>query len=121
MQKLKRAEETRLASECRAAKTTFIKDKVEEVVARGVDPDVAQRMAEGWADRVLTADVVLQFDELAEVRVADILADPRKFEGEALADPIEGPEYGHATAKVLVRKDGTPFVNFSRMAALVMS
>jgi hypothetical protein len=52
---------------------------------------------------VLRPDVALEFDDedLAGTTVADVLADPDKFIGETLADPIEGVVYGRCKAKVL--------------------
>ena len=32
---------------------------------------------------------ILEFDELGAIPVADVVADPGRFEGETLADPIE--------------------------------
>jgi hypothetical protein len=56
----------------------------------------------------------LPFDdaELAGSAVADVLADPRRFADETLADPIEGVEYGRGKAKILVRhNNGRPFIH----------
>jgi hypothetical protein len=43
--------------------------------------------------------------------VADVLADPGNFEGETLADPLEGVDYGRCKAKVMRRADGTPWIH----------
>jgi len=58
-------------------------------------------------------DLVLPFDdeEFAGCTVADVLADPDRFEGATLADPNEGPDYGHCVAKILRRPDGTPWID----------
>ena len=50
---------------------------------------------------VLLPDVALPFDdvELAGTTVADVLADPVRFEGATLADPFEGIEYGACKAQ----------------------
>jgi hypothetical protein len=44
---------------------------------------------------------VLPFDdeELAGVTVADVLADPARFEGATLADPLEGVSYGQCAKR----------------------
>ena len=54
---------------------------------------------------VLRPDVVLPFDdqELAGCTVGDVLADPERFEGETLADPLEGVDYGRC-----MREDHAP-------------
>jgi len=56
---------------------------------------------------------VLPFDdeEFAGCCVADVLADPERFEGATLADPLEGVEYGRCKAKVMRRPDGTPWIH----------
>jgi hypothetical protein len=61
----------------------------------------------------LLPDLVLPFDdeEFAGCTVADVLADPDRFEGATLADPNEGPDYGHCVAKILRRPDGTPWID----------
>jgi ribosomal protein L12E/L44/L45/RPP1/RPP2 len=43
--------------------------------------------------------------------VADVLADPAAFEGETLADPLEGVEYGRCKARIMRRADGTPWIH----------
>jgi hypothetical protein len=57
--------------------------------------------------------VVLPFDDedLAGTTVADVLADPGRFEDATLADPIEGILYGAGKAKVLRRADGTLWIH----------
>ena len=44
----------------------------------------------------LDIDSILPFDDeqLAGTTVADVLANPERYEGETLADPLEGIEYG---------------------------
>src|SRR4029450_9254564 len=43
--------------------------------------------------------------------VADVLADPTRFEGATLADPLEGTDYGVCKAKVMRRADGSVWVH----------
>jgi hypothetical protein len=43
--------------------------------------------------------------------VADVLANPAAFEGETLADPLEGISYGRCKAKIMQREDGTPWIH----------
>ena len=43
--------------------------------------------------------------------MGDVLANPELFEGETLADPLEGIDYGPCKAKIMWRADGTPFIN----------
>jgi hypothetical protein len=68
-----------------------------------------ERQCEG----VLLPDFVFEFDDpdLAGTTVADVLADPDKYVGETLADPLEGIEYGRCKAKIMLRADGGIWVN----------
>jgi hypothetical protein len=68
-----------------------------------------ERQCEG----VLQSDVELPFDdaELAGYTVADVLADPDRFVGATLADPLEGVAYGRCKAKVMRRSDGEMWIN----------
>ena len=62
---------------------------------------------------VLLPDIVLPFDdpEFAGCTVADVLADPDKFEGATLADPLEGIDYGVCKAQVMRRADGSMWIH----------
>jgi hypothetical protein len=61
----------------------------------------------------LLPTIELPFDdpELAGNTVADVLENPTRFEGETLADPLEGVAYGKCKAKIMLRPDGTPWIN----------
>src|SRR5262245_18781652 len=59
---------------------------------------------------VLLPHSVLHLDEDTTITVADILADPDKYKGATLADPLEGPDYGWCKAKIMLRRDGTPWI-----------
>jgi Protein of unknown function (DUF3631) len=104
------AERRRTKPECHKAQQTFVDVKISEAIARGTDPKVARRTAESWTRSELLPDAVLHFDDLGEVTVASILADPQRFEGETLADPIEGVSYGRNCAIVKLRDDGKPWI-----------
>ena len=56
---------------------------------------------------------MLPFDasELAGCTVGDVLADPDRFVGATLADPLEGVDYGRCKAKIMRRADGTLWIN----------
>jgi hypothetical protein len=58
-------------------------------------------------------DVELVFvdKELEGCTVGDILDDPERFRNRVLADPIEGIADGRTTAMVMLRRDGTPWIN----------
>lgn len=57
--------------------------------------------------RLLSWDEVhFDDDELGVVSVADILADPERYHGETLADPLEGRDYGKGKAKIYYNGGG---------------
>ena len=64
------------------------------------------------AGNLLSYDAV-EFDDpdLGVVEIADILADPERYDGETLADPIAGPEYGTCKAKLFYNGGGSVVVN----------
>ena len=49
--------------------------------------------------------------ELAGKTVGDVLANPEFYEGETLADPLEGVAYGRCVAKIMRRADGIPWIH----------
>jgi hypothetical protein len=103
-----------LAPDVAKSREIFVK-KHAAILARRtrIEPRLALRVIERQCEGVLLPDVELPFDdpELAGTTVADVLADPARFEGETLADPLEGVEYGAGKAKVMRRADGAPWIN----------
>src|SRR5262249_10167272 len=43
--------------------------------------------------------------------VGDVLANPKRFVGATLADPLEGVDYGRDKAMIMRRDDGTPWIH----------
>ena len=82
----------------------------------GMSEQAAKQMIVRQCEGVLRPDVELPFDdpELAGCTVGDVLADPERFEGETLADPLEGVDYGRCVAKIMRRADGTPWIHSVR-------
>ena len=108
LQRLKAAAALALKPQAEAAKAAFVEEQVGKAVERGVDPVRARAAAEAWSRGVLRPSVALDFDdkEIGTKTVADVLADPQRFDGETLADPIEGVPYGRNCAIVQRRSDG---------------
>ena len=81
--------------------------------AKGFTPGQARRIIERQCDGILLPDVILPWDdeEFAGCTVADVLADPARFVGATMADPLEGPDYGRTKAMVMRRPDGSPWIN----------
>jgi hypothetical protein len=113
--KLRAEASQQLQTESNTAREAFIARQTQRLMARRTDlsQDAAKRVIERQCRGVLLPDVELPFSdrELAGVTVADVLADPARFDGCVLADPIEGVEYGRTTAIIMRRRDGTPWIH----------
>jgi hypothetical protein len=107
-------ERARLASEAARVREGFIAVHVKAIVARtGKSTHAARKSVERQLEGVLRPDIELQFDDstLAGGTVGDVLADPDRFVGETLADPLEGIAYGRCKAMIMRRADGTLWIN----------
>jgi DNA polymerase I-like protein with 3'-5' exonuclease and polymerase domains len=114
LEELKAREHERLAPEMAKARTTFVESQARTLVARtGMTAKAARQVIVRQCEGVLRPDVELPFDDpaLAGCTVGDVLTDPERFEGETLADPLEGVIYGRCVAKVMRRADGTPWIH----------
>ena len=114
LKRLQEKEVHRLKPEAAAERTKFIDRQAASIVARtGCKPTDARRIAARQCAGILLPDVELPFDDpdLAGVTVAAVLADPARYEGETLADPLEGVEYGVGKAMVMRRDDGSPWIH----------
>jgi hypothetical protein len=103
-----------LIGESARARTAFIDKQAERIVRRtGMSRASAKEIAAKQCNGILLPTIELPFDDpgLAGNTVADVLEDPRRFEGETLADPLEGVAYGKCKAKIMLRADGTPWIN----------
>jgi hypothetical protein len=83
--------------------------------SKDITKEEAVQVIENACRQVLLPHYELDFvdKDLKGCTVGDVLVDPFRFEGKALADPIEGVSYGPQTAKVLIRH-GTinePFIH----------
>jgi len=104
----------RLAPTRARAHEVFVRAQAKKLVARtGISEKAARQVIERQCEGVLRPDIVLPFDDpaLAGCTVGDVLADPDRFAGETLADPLEGVDYGHCKAKIMRRDDGTPWIH----------
>jgi hypothetical protein len=79
----------------------------EQISAKSGMPIIsASRLVAARHRGVLLPHLDLDFDHLGIVSVAAVLADPDRFIGETLADPLEGADYGRCKAKVMPGDDG---------------
>jgi hypothetical protein len=107
-------EVARLAPEAAVARQGFIRRHVPDLAKRaGISAHQAERILSRQCAGVLLPAVVLPFDDddLAGATVADVIANPSRFEGATLADPLEGPDYGHTKAKIMRGSDGALRIN----------
>jgi hypothetical protein len=111
---LKAKERVRLAPEMARARAAFVAAQAEKLIARThMTEDAARLVIVRQCEGVLRPDVVLSFDEeaLGNVTVGDVLANPELYQGQTLADPLEGVAYGRCVAKIMRRADGTPWIH----------
>ena len=114
LDELKAKERARLAPEMAKARETFVETQAKKLVARtGMSEKAAKQVIVRQCEGVLRPDIVLPFDDpdLAGRTVGDVLANPECYEGETLADPLEGVAYGPCVAKIMRRADGTPWIH----------
>ena len=111
---LVRAAKARAKPQADVVQAAYLEERTAEMVAAGVAPQVARETAKQTCapgrNVDLYADFRLTFAQLGTMSVADVLATPDHYDGEALADPIEGPAYGITTAK-FYWNDGKPTIH----------
>jgi hypothetical protein len=114
LEELKTNQKYKLATEAAKARGAFIKSQAARIAKRtGMSQRAAERVAASHCDGVLLSAVELPFDdpEFSGCTVAEVLADPDRFEGATLADPLEGIAYGTCKAKIMRQPDGTPWIH----------
>ncbi len=114
LRELRARETQRLAPDGARARGAFITEQAQRISSRtGLTQEQAAHVVTRQCAGVLLPDVVLPFDdaELSGATVGDVLADPARFEGATLADPLEGIEYGACKAKIMLRADGAPWIH----------
>lgn len=93
--------------------------KTRELVDRGVPEERARAIMAATVARLdsgiasdLFGEFMLEFDHLGIVTVADVVANPAKYDRATLADPIEGVAYGRNKAKFYANDGaGKPFIH----------
>jgi hypothetical protein len=104
----------RLAGEAGKARRAFIQRQAQALAAaKGMAVGEAEKVIARQCEGVLLPDLVLPFDEpeFGGSTVADAIADPARFEGATLADPLEGVAYGICKAQVQRRADGSLWIH----------
>jgi len=106
LRELKAKAAYQLAGDAARARTDFINEHAERLAKRtGVSMQAARQTIVCLCEGVLLPDVELPFDDetFARCTVSDVLADPDRFDGATLADPLEGAAYGVGKAKIMRR------------------
>jgi hypothetical protein len=114
LQELRSKDAHRLAGDSARARAAFIDRQSQHLTAHtGISRQAAKNAIAKQCKGELLPLIALPFDdpELEGKTVADVLADPERFEGETLADPLEGIEYGCGKAKIMRRADGAPWIH----------
>ena len=103
----------RLEPEARKAREAFIKAQADKIVKTGISDRAAKHIADCYCNGELLPAVELAFDDpqFSGATVGDVLADPDRFEGATLADPLEGIAYGTCKAKIMRHPNGTPWIH----------
>jgi len=96
-------------------KSAWKKNKKKKLIEAGNSPQqvnetIEQLNAVRGQPTVLPTHFILHFQEFGEISVEEVLNNPEKFNDQALADPIEGVDYGESTAKLWIN-DGTPIIH----------
>ena len=99
----------KVAAEIRSRHDRALAEKISAKF--GMPPFSALRLVTARHRGVLLPYLKLEFDHLGIVRVAEVLADPDRYLGETLADPLEGVDYGRCKAKVMRADDGGLFIH----------
>ena len=118
---LTEAEETEFNRSVEAAKVELQPEVEKAVVAaaeglakkHSISVERAREVIEASTRGELLSWDSVHFDDdaLGVVSVADILADPERYHGETLADPVEGRDYGTCKGKVFYNRGGSVIIN----------
>ena len=104
-----------ISDQAHAKKLAWNEGKVLELVHKGISKSEAQTLVDNFQqgrDKDLHEDFILYFcnPKLGCVTVKEVIDNPTTYDEKALADPIEGTEYGSTTAK-FYWNDGKPIIN----------
>ncbi|MGB8901310.1 MAG: hypothetical protein WCC90_19665, partial [Methylocella sp.] len=94
-----RADRERWKPESERVATAHFNERKAQGIAAGLTEDEADRMVINAKQLILTPGHFVEFGEpsLGRVDVAEILANPERFDKKACYDPVEGREYGLTT------------------------
>ncbi|MGH6968343.1 MAG: hypothetical protein ACREEN_04480, partial [Stellaceae bacterium] len=113
LQELVARENQRLAPAATLARAEYIAERALALSQhKGIPLERARHIIARRCAAVLLPSDGLPFDNgaLAHVTVGDVLDNPARFDGETLADPLEGLGYGRNVAKIMRDGEGWPWV-----------
>jgi hypothetical protein len=111
---LKAASAARLKPQADAVCEEFVEKHAEKLAAdKSIPIDKARYIIRQQTRGILLPDAPLPWDlkKFEGCTARDILANPAKFIGQTMADPLEGVAYGRCKAKVYQRRDGSLIIN----------
>jgi hypothetical protein len=110
LRELRAVEARRLVPGSKAAHNRYAERIAERT---GCSLESARHTVERLAGGILLPGTELAFDvaDLEGMTVADVLANPARFVGATLADPVEGVAYGRCKAQIMQRVDGTVWIH----------
>ncbi len=94
------------APEAESIRGEYVRSEIQRLVAKGMNEQHAYRMIASRIADTLIGDDVLIFAEHGRITVADVLADPSKYDECNLHDPVE-PEYGSAQTAIFFANEAT--------------
>jgi hypothetical protein len=111
-----KAESERLAPEMARKRDAWIEGHVQKLVAKGEPRALARMRVAAFASddlRTLMGAFPLVFDnpKIGETTVGAVVANPKKFDGKTLSDPVEGPPYGAGVAEFYANENGSCIVH----------
>jgi predicted P-loop ATPase len=111
---LKAANRARVEPEARKVREAYVARKAKELIRRnpGMSESVARKVIERRCAGILYPDFVLLFDDpiFKDCTVGDVMADPARFEGATLADPLDEANRPDRAMIARRRSDGGPWI-----------
>jgi hypothetical protein len=92
--------------EAERIRSEYLRSEIQRLVANGMNEQRAHRLIASRIADTLIGDDVLIFAEQGSVTVANVLANPSKYDGCNLHDPVE-PEYGSAQTAIFFANEAT--------------
>jgi hypothetical protein len=114
LEKLQADAKVHLEPERRRAEAAYVDDRAPDLARRrGISLDAARRVIEKRCGGTLLPDDELHFDDDSVLKVGVVLDHSDMYDGDTLADPLEGVQYGRGKAYVHLGADGDWVYSFA--------